>query len=192
MSKSFAAAILGTSVRWCVETARNRTKPRRFSSRAASRIFGGTGLFHMPSSRTSAYTQLRWRSNVLQAPMLGLVTAVCGLTALAVSPVDKKGRVQHWIARIWARMRGVGFAVAVEGGGKGEPAQAPGRGVCPEPHILHGHSGDFCGAAVSVPHPGEERICGSGRSSAGISSVPDRCRLISRTRMRRSQAWAAR
>jgi 1-acyl-sn-glycerol-3-phosphate acyltransferase len=45
----------------------------------------------------------RWRSNVLQAPMLGLVTAVFGLTALAVSPVDKKGQVQHWVARIWAR-----------------------------------------------------------------------------------------
>jgi 1-acyl-sn-glycerol-3-phosphate acyltransferase len=45
----------------------------------------------------------RWRSNMLQAPVLGLVTAVCGLTALAVSPVDKKGRIQHWVARIWAR-----------------------------------------------------------------------------------------
>jgi 1-acyl-sn-glycerol-3-phosphate acyltransferase len=45
----------------------------------------------------------RWRTNVLQTPMLVLATAVCGLAALAVSPVDKKGRVQHWIARIWAR-----------------------------------------------------------------------------------------
>jgi len=45
----------------------------------------------------------RWRSNVLQSPVLALVTAVCGLAALAVSPVDKKGRAQHWIARLWAR-----------------------------------------------------------------------------------------
>lgn len=45
----------------------------------------------------------RWRSNALQTPALALVTAVCGLAALAVSPVDKKGRVQHRIARIWAR-----------------------------------------------------------------------------------------
>jgi 1-acyl-sn-glycerol-3-phosphate acyltransferase len=45
----------------------------------------------------------RWRSNALQTPLLALVTAVCGLAALAVSPVDKKGRIQHWIARIWAR-----------------------------------------------------------------------------------------
>jgi 1-acyl-sn-glycerol-3-phosphate acyltransferase len=45
----------------------------------------------------------RWRSNALQTPVLALVTAVCGLAALAVSPVDKKGRVQHWIAQVWAR-----------------------------------------------------------------------------------------
>jgi 1-acyl-sn-glycerol-3-phosphate acyltransferase len=45
----------------------------------------------------------RWRSNVLQTPMLALVTAVCGLAALLVSLVERKGRLQHRIARIWAR-----------------------------------------------------------------------------------------
>lgn len=45
----------------------------------------------------------RWRSNAVQAPVFALVTAVCALTALAISPVDKKGRAQHWIARLWAR-----------------------------------------------------------------------------------------
>ena len=45
----------------------------------------------------------RWRSNVLQAPVLGLVTAMLGTTVLLVSLVDKKGRVQHLIARMWAR-----------------------------------------------------------------------------------------
>jgi uncharacterized membrane-anchored protein len=45
----------------------------------------------------------RWRSNALQTPVLALVTAACGLLALLVSPVDKQGRVQHWIARLWAR-----------------------------------------------------------------------------------------
>ncbi|MDR3755030.1 MAG: lysophospholipid acyltransferase family protein [Terracidiphilus sp.] len=45
----------------------------------------------------------RWRSNVLQTPLLALVTAVCGLTALLVSLVERKGRLQHRIARIWAR-----------------------------------------------------------------------------------------
>ena len=45
----------------------------------------------------------RWRSNALQAPLLALLTAACGLTALAISLVDKKGRAQHRIARFWAR-----------------------------------------------------------------------------------------
>jgi len=45
----------------------------------------------------------RWRSNVLQAPVLILVTGICGTIALVVSLVDKKGRWQHRIARLWAR-----------------------------------------------------------------------------------------
>jgi 1-acyl-sn-glycerol-3-phosphate acyltransferase len=45
----------------------------------------------------------RWRSNVLQTPVFAVATAICGLAALAVSPLDKKGRVQHWIAQVWAR-----------------------------------------------------------------------------------------
>lgn len=45
----------------------------------------------------------RWRSNVLQAPALAMVTAVCGTIALLVSLVEKSGSVQHHMARIWAR-----------------------------------------------------------------------------------------
>ena len=45
----------------------------------------------------------RWLTNVVQAPLLLIVTAVCATTALLVSVVDKKGRVQHGIARFWAR-----------------------------------------------------------------------------------------
>lgn len=45
----------------------------------------------------------RWRSNVIQAPALALVTVVCGTIALLVSLVEKSGRVQHRMARIWAR-----------------------------------------------------------------------------------------
>jgi len=45
----------------------------------------------------------RWRTNLLQAPLLFIVTAVCASTALVVSLVDKRGRAQHAIARIWAR-----------------------------------------------------------------------------------------
>jgi 1-acyl-sn-glycerol-3-phosphate acyltransferase len=45
----------------------------------------------------------RWRTNLLQTPALFVVTAICATSALAVSLVDKKGRAQHAIARLWAR-----------------------------------------------------------------------------------------
>jgi 1-acyl-sn-glycerol-3-phosphate acyltransferase len=45
----------------------------------------------------------RWRSNVLQAPLLFLATVVFGTVALLVSLIEKNGRVQHGIARMWAR-----------------------------------------------------------------------------------------
>ena len=45
----------------------------------------------------------RWRSNVLQAPIFFLWVAVCGSASLLASLFDKSGRVQHGIARIWAR-----------------------------------------------------------------------------------------
>ncbi len=44
----------------------------------------------------------RGRSNVLQAPLVFLMTAVCGTVALLASVVDKSGRAQHRIARLWA------------------------------------------------------------------------------------------
>jgi len=46
----------------------------------------------------------RWRTNVLQTPMFVLVTAVCGMASLLVSFADKRGRLQHSIARLWARL----------------------------------------------------------------------------------------
>jgi 1-acyl-sn-glycerol-3-phosphate acyltransferase len=45
----------------------------------------------------------RWRSNVLQAPLFLLGTAVCATAALLISAVDKSGRAQHRIAQLWAR-----------------------------------------------------------------------------------------
>lgn len=45
----------------------------------------------------------RWRSNALQMPLLSLWTAVCGSAAFAVSLFDRRGGVQHQIARVWAR-----------------------------------------------------------------------------------------
>jgi 1-acyl-sn-glycerol-3-phosphate acyltransferase len=44
----------------------------------------------------------RWRTNVLQAPLLLALTAVCATTALVISVIDKRGRAQHRIARFWA------------------------------------------------------------------------------------------
>lgn len=46
----------------------------------------------------------RWRSNVLQAPFFFLCVGLCGSASLLASLFDKSGRVQHSIARIWARL----------------------------------------------------------------------------------------
>lgn len=45
----------------------------------------------------------RWRTNVLQAPLFFFYTAICGSLSLLSSLFDKSGRIQHRIARIWAR-----------------------------------------------------------------------------------------
>jgi 1-acyl-sn-glycerol-3-phosphate acyltransferase len=45
----------------------------------------------------------RWRTNLIQTPLFGLITAACGTLALLLSLVDKKGYVQHSVARLWAR-----------------------------------------------------------------------------------------
>jgi 1-acyl-sn-glycerol-3-phosphate acyltransferase len=45
----------------------------------------------------------RWRTTLIQKPLFGLFTALCGSLALLVSSVDKKGNAQHRIARVWAR-----------------------------------------------------------------------------------------
>jgi 1-acyl-sn-glycerol-3-phosphate acyltransferase len=45
----------------------------------------------------------RWRTNLIQMPLFVLVTALLGSLALLVSLVDKKGNLQHRVARFWAR-----------------------------------------------------------------------------------------
>jgi 1-acyl-sn-glycerol-3-phosphate acyltransferase len=45
----------------------------------------------------------RWRTNLMQTPLLALVTAVCGTLSLLASLVDRRGNAQHRIARVWAR-----------------------------------------------------------------------------------------
>lgn len=46
----------------------------------------------------------RWRTNLIQTPAFALVTILCGSVSLLVSFADKSGRVQHRIARVWARL----------------------------------------------------------------------------------------
>jgi len=59
----------------------------------------------------------RWRTNVIQLPLLTLITAICGSFSLLVSLVDKGGRMQHRVARFWARavVWGTGCSIAVRG-----------------------------------------------------------------------------
>lgn len=45
----------------------------------------------------------RWRTNLFQAPLFFVYTGICGSLSLFVSLWDKRGRVQHLIAQIWAR-----------------------------------------------------------------------------------------
>ncbi|MGD0731078.1 MAG: lysophospholipid acyltransferase family protein [Terracidiphilus sp.] len=46
----------------------------------------------------------RWRTNVLQIPLLTVVTVVCGSLSLLASFFDPSGRVQHGISHVWARL----------------------------------------------------------------------------------------
>ncbi len=45
----------------------------------------------------------RWRTNLLQVPLFFLWTCACGTLSLLVSFLEKRGRIQHRIARLWAR-----------------------------------------------------------------------------------------
>jgi 1-acyl-sn-glycerol-3-phosphate acyltransferase len=59
----------------------------------------------------------RWRTNVIQIPFLTVVTVVCGSLSLFVSLFDKSGRLQHNIARVWARILvwGAGCSLTIRG-----------------------------------------------------------------------------
>lgn len=45
----------------------------------------------------------RWRTNLIQGPLLGLATCIFGSLSLLASLFDSTGRAQHRIARIWAK-----------------------------------------------------------------------------------------
>jgi 1-acyl-sn-glycerol-3-phosphate acyltransferase len=70
------------------------------------------------SSRPNPLPRLhRWRTNLIQLPLLTVITAVCGSLSLLVSFADKQGRAQHRIARLWARavVWGTGCTLSVRG-----------------------------------------------------------------------------
>jgi len=45
----------------------------------------------------------RWCTNLIQAPLMAVITIFCASLSIVVSLVDKRGNVQHKIARVWAR-----------------------------------------------------------------------------------------
>jgi len=46
----------------------------------------------------------RWRTNLVQTPAFAVATILCGSLSLLISLADRRGRVQHRIARVWARL----------------------------------------------------------------------------------------
>ena len=63
---------------------------------------------------------IRWRSNLIQAPVFFLATAFFGTLALIASLFDNTGRTEHRIARLWARtcLFAAGSRVIVRGAEK--------------------------------------------------------------------------
>jgi 1-acyl-sn-glycerol-3-phosphate acyltransferase len=59
----------------------------------------------------------RWRTNLIQAPLFFVFTGICGSLALLVSLFDRRGRTQHRIARVWAKLciRSSGSSLEVRG-----------------------------------------------------------------------------
>lgn len=59
----------------------------------------------------------RWRTNVIQIPFLTVVTVCCASLSLLLSLIDKSGRIQHRIARVWARtlVWGAGCTMTIHG-----------------------------------------------------------------------------
>ncbi len=45
----------------------------------------------------------RWRTNLIQIPVMTCITVVCGVLSFIVSFADKRGRIQHRIAQVWAK-----------------------------------------------------------------------------------------
>ena len=46
----------------------------------------------------------RWRTNLIQTPVLTVITVVCASFSLLISLIDKSGSAQHRIAQQWAKL----------------------------------------------------------------------------------------
>jgi 1-acyl-sn-glycerol-3-phosphate acyltransferase len=46
----------------------------------------------------------RWRTNLIQTPLLTVITVICASLSLLISLVDKSGSAQHRIAQRWAKL----------------------------------------------------------------------------------------
>jgi 1-acyl-sn-glycerol-3-phosphate acyltransferase len=59
----------------------------------------------------------RWGTNLFHLPVMAVMTILCGSLSLLVSFLEKNGRMQHMIARFWARsvVWGAGCSVRVKG-----------------------------------------------------------------------------
>jgi 1-acyl-sn-glycerol-3-phosphate acyltransferase len=55
------------------------------------------------SRRPNPLPQLyRWRTNLIQIPVMAVITVACASLSLLISIVEKDGRAQHRIAQLWA------------------------------------------------------------------------------------------
>jgi 1-acyl-sn-glycerol-3-phosphate acyltransferase len=46
----------------------------------------------------------RWRTNLIQIPVMVAITVACGSLSFLLSTMEKEGRAQHRIAQVWARL----------------------------------------------------------------------------------------
>ena len=69
------------------------------NSRETSSAYRKTGTFHRPDPLPLVHRLL---GNLVQGPLFFLATAFFGTLSLTASLVEKDGRIQHRIARVWA------------------------------------------------------------------------------------------
>ncbi len=59
----------------------------------------------------------RWRTNAVNIPIMAVMTIACGSVSLLFSLFESSGRIQHVIARFWARslVKAAGCSVTIHG-----------------------------------------------------------------------------